>query len=456
MKKYFICLLLCVVLIVFFKIWNVHATFSDENVYFSLAKNVYSNHLPYKNFSFVHPPFQLFTISIFFKIFGPSLLSGKLVAIIFSSLSVLFLFLIGRKIFREDKKALVSSLFFIIFPAFIIFSDQELGVWESIFFFLSGLYCLLDRKYVLSSLLFSISVFYRYLSLLFFPLLVYFSEDRKKFIFFSILFNILIFSILFYFFGYEFIYQSVSYQLFNKLFMQQKLAKDYWRYISLGSFTLSILIASFLVSYENWNKNFLIISFYSISYELLLFLTMKTLAYHYFLYTLPFVALCFSYSFFSAKSLFIRIFLLTTLILSLISASRSIDFYLNKERSKFIEEIANYIASTAHNEKIWGEPTIVSYIAFSRNIQQVSNYNDPFIDYWRYLDEEKVIEVLERERPKFVIDMNSYLMKSSKFSEFIDKYYVLDKTFGEREAKILYFVYKRLYDSVKTTEVIKL
>jgi len=171
---------------------------------------------------------------------------------------------------------------------------------------------------------------------------------------------------------------------------------------------------------------------------------MKTLAYHYFLYTLPFVALCFSYSFFSAKSLFIRIFLLTTLILSLISASRSIDFYLNKERSKFIEEIANYVASNVCNEKIWGEPTIVSYIVFSKNIPQAFNYNDPYIDYWRYLSEEKVIEVLEREKPKFIIDMNSYLMKSRKFSEFINKYYVLDKTFEEREAKIFYFIYKRL------------
>jgi len=444
MKKYFLCLLSCVLLVALFKIWNVHATFSDENVYFSLAKNVYSNYLPYKDFSFVHPPFQLFTISIFFKIFGLSLLSGKLVAIIFSSLSVLFLFLIGRKIFEEDRKALASSLFFIVFPAFIIFSDHELGVWESIFFLLSSLYFLLDKRYVISSLFFSASVFYRYLPILFFPLSAYLSEDRKKFIFFSVLFNVLIFSILFYFFGYEFIYQSIGYQLFNKLFMEQRRIKNYWQYISLGIFTLSILIVSFFVSYKNKDKKLLIISFYSIFYELLLFLTLKTLAYHYFLYTLPFVALCFSYSFLSTKNLFIRIFLLTTLLLSIISNSHSIDFYLNKERSEFIEEITNYIASDVHNEKIWGEPTIVSYVAFSKNIQQVSNYNDPFIDYWRYLSEEKVIEVLEKERPKFIIDMNSYLMRSCKFSEFISKYYVLDKTFGERKAKILYFVYKRL------------
>jgi len=142
--------------------------------------------------------------------------------------------------------------------------------------------------------------------------------------------------------------------------------------------------------------------------------------------------------------LFIRIFLIATLILSITSTSHSIDFYLNKERSKFVEEIANYIASSAYNEKIWGEPTIVSYIVFSRNIQHVSNYNDPFIDYWRYLSEEKVIEVLERERPKFIIDMNSYLMRSRKFSNFISKYYVLDKTFEERMARISYFLYKRL------------
>jgi len=443
--KYLFCLVLSLLLIAFFKIWNVHATFSDENVYFLLARDLSPNHLPYKDFSFVHPPFQLFTISIFFKIFGSSLLSGKLVAIIFSSLSVLFLFLTGRKIFGEDKKAFASSLFFIIFPAFIIFGDQELGVWESIFFLLASFYCLLDKRYLISSLLYSISVFYRYLSILFFPLLLYFSADRKKFIYFSFLFNTLIFFILFYFFGYEFVTQSISYQLFNKLFMKPRGEKDYWQYLSLGIFTLPLLAITSFISYEKRNKKFLIISSYSIFYELSLFLILKTLAYHYFLYTLPFVAFCFSYSFFSKKSLFVRISLLAILVFSLISNFLSIDFYLNKERSKYIEEIANYIASSIGNEKIWGEPSIVSYVVFSRNLRTVNNYCDPFMDYWRYLNEEKVIEVLEKERPKFIIDMNSYLISSPKFSEFIDKYYVLDKTFGERKARIFYFIYKRLY-----------
>jgi len=221
--------------------------------------------------------------------------------------------------------------------------------------------------------------------------------------------------------------------------------KNYWQYLSLGVFTLPILAITSFISYEKRNKKFLIISSYSIFYELLLFLILKTLAYHYFLYTLPFLTLCFSYSFFSKKSLFVRTSLLAVLISSFISNFLSIDFYLNKERSKYIEEIANYITSSVGDEKIWGEPSIVSYIVFSRNLRTVSNYNDPFMDYWRYLNEEKVIEVLEKERPKFIIDMNSYLMSSPKFSEFINNYYMLDKIFEERKSRISYFLYKRIY-----------
>jgi 4-amino-4-deoxy-L-arabinose transferase-like glycosyltransferase len=445
MKKYILILLIILFAIALFKIWNAHPTFSDENVYFLLAKKIYEGYFPYKDFCFVHPPFQLFTLYIFFKIFGVSLTSGKLVSIIFSSLSVFALFLIGKKILRKNEAALVASLFFVFFPSFLIFSDQELGVWESIFFLLLSLLFILENHSLLPAFFFSISIFYRYLSLFFFPLLLYFSNDRKKFLIFSLIFTIVTFSLIFYLFGFNFFYQSIGYQFFNKLFMSHRGNKNYWQYLSLGVFALPILMMSFFTAYEKLDKKILIISLYSIFYELLLTVSLKTISYHYFLYSLPFLSFCFSYTFFTKKSLFVRISLVLLLFLSLLLNFKSIDFYLNKERAKYIEEITDYVSYNINNDKIWGEPSLVSYIAFSKNVSFVSDYLDPYVDYWRYLEEEKVIEVLKREKPKFIIDMNSYLITSPKFAEFINKYYVRDKIFEERKSRIFYSLYKSIY-----------
>jgi hypothetical protein len=221
--------------------------------------------------------------------------------------------------------------------------------------------------------------------------------------------------------------------------------KNYWQYLSLGVFALPILMMSFFTAYEKLDKKILIISLYSIFYELLLTVSLKTISYHYFLYSLPFLSLCFSYTFFTKKSLFVRISLVLLLFLSLFLNFKSIDFYLNKERAKYIEEIADYVFYNVNNDKIWGEPSLVSYIAFSKNVSFVSNYPDPYIDYWRYLEEEKVIEVLKREKPKFIIDMNSYLITSPKFAEFINKYYVVDRIFEEKKSGISYSLYKSIY-----------
>jgi len=227
--------------------------------------------------------------------------------------------------------------------------------------------------------------------------------------------------------------------------MNPKGDKDYWQYLSIGCFTLPILLIAFFISYENRNKELLLISSYSIFYDLTLLILLKTLSYHYFLYTLPFVSLCFSYSFFSKKSLFIRTSLILIIVLSLFFNLSSIDFYLNKDRSKYIEEIASYIASNIENEKIWGEPSIVSYVGFSRNVSVASNYLDPFIDYWRYLNEERIIEFLKKERPRFIIDMNFYLMSSNKLANFVKDYYKEDVIFEERRSGVTYLVYRRIY-----------
>jgi Gpi18-like mannosyltransferase len=446
MKKYSAVLLVLVISIALFKILNSHATFSDENVYFLMSKRVIEGEILYKDFNFVHPPLQIYTIAIFFKLLGISLVSGKLPAIIFSSLSAIMVFIISKKILKDEKKAFLSVIFFILFPYFIIFSDHELGIWESLFFFLVSVYFLLNNNYFASSFFFSISAFYRYLVILYFPLLLMLSKDRKKFFAFSLsLFSIFL-SIFLLLFGVNFSEQSIKYQMFGKLFMETKLKKDYWQYFSFGIFTIPILLVSLLISYEKMNRMFILFSVYPIIYDLLLVFALKTIAYHYFVYSLPFISICFSFSFFSKKSKLVKISLFILLILSIISSIKTMDFYLNKERAKYIEEVADYIASNlSPNDKIFGESTLTDYIAFSRNVSIAGNYLDAYVDYLRYLSEEKVLETLEKEKPKFIIEMNAYLTLYPSFTRYINQNYVLDKIFEEKKSGIIYFIYKRIY-----------
>jgi 4-amino-4-deoxy-L-arabinose transferase-like glycosyltransferase len=446
MKKYFAVLLILVISIAIFKILNSHATFSDENVYFLMSKRVVEGEIPYKDFNFVHPPFQIYTIAIFFKLLGISLVSGKLPAIIFSSLSSIMVFLISKKILKDEKKAFLSTIFFILFPYFIIFSDHELGIWESLSFFLVSVYFLLNKKYFASSLFFSISAFYRYLVIFYFPLLLMLSKDRKKFSILSFSLFFIFLSIFLLSFGANFFEQTIKYQIFGKLFMETKLKKDYWQYFSFGIFTIPILLLSLLISYEKMNRMFILFSVYPIIYDLLLVFALKTIAYHYFVYSLPFVSICFSFSFFSKKSKLLKLSLVIILFLSTISSVKTMDFYLNKERTNYIEEIADYIASNvSSNDKIFGESTLTDYIAFSRNVSVAGNYLDAYVDYLRYLSEEKVLETLEKEKPKFIIEMNAYLTLYPSFARYINQNYVLDKIFEEKKSGIIYFIYKRIY-----------
>jgi len=444
--KYYFLLLLLILIIAVFKILNVHPTFSDENVYFLMAKKVLEGKVPYKDFNFVHPPLQLYAISAFFKIFGISILSGKLLPILFSSFSAILVFEIGRKIFKKEEKAFLATLFFLLFPPFLIYGDQELGIWESIFFMLLSLNFLLSNNYFLSSLFFSFSFFFRYLSILFLPLFLILTENRKKYIFFSFIFLLLGFFLFTTIFGDNFFKQTLKYQIESKLFINTKLKKDYWQYFSFGIFTLTILILTFFISLSKRNNFFFAISFYSLLYEILLVLSLKTIAYHYFLYTIPFVSLCYSYTFFARKGKFSKIFLSLLLILSIVSSISTFDFYFNKERSKYIEEIATYISSKISKEdKIFGESTLTDYIAFSKNVEIANNYLDAYVDYLRYISEDKVLENLEKEKPKYIIEMNAYLTLYPKFAKYINENYVLEKVFEEKKSGIVYFLYKRIY-----------
>jgi 4-amino-4-deoxy-L-arabinose transferase-like glycosyltransferase len=436
-------LIALIVLYFFLKLAIAHPSFSDENVYFLMGKRILEGQMPYKGFNFVHPPFQIYLLAFLFKLFGVSILVGKLLPLIASSLSVYLIYLIGTELYKE-KVGIFSAIIFLLTPIFIAFSDQGYGMWESLLFLLISTFFILKNKIKLSALMFTISIFFRYIAIFYFPFLLIFiylkKRNVKQFLLISLVSASLVFSTLYLVFGYNFIDDTVLYQVYARLYSVQ-LPKMYSQYLDYGFFTLFLCLVSTYVAYIKKDNLLLLLSVYPIVIDLLVLATFKTVIYHYFLLSLPFIMIATTRAFSISKDMVIRLFLITVLFLSFISNFRTIDYYLNPKNSENIQQIKQYIQNhTSKNDNIFGESSITDYISFTTDIPITSNYLDSFLSYMSYISEQKVIGNLENQKPKFIIDMENYYMSNPNFRAYIESKYELRETFSGIPN---YFIYER-------------
>ena len=253
MKKHLrtsiIFILIPLIAIFLVKLYFVHPSFSDENIYYSMGKVIDEGQKPYYDFNYVHPPIQVYILAGAFKLFGTSLAVAKLVPLLASSLCVVMMFLISKKLF-DEKSALVGSLLLIITPVFIAFSDQGYGIWEALMFILISFYLSLKEKYLASGIFFSIALFTRYLSVLFFPLILitlFFQKLRwKKFFIYSAASASALFLFFYLIYGFNFIDQTLLFQIFAKS-NPNILPKLPFQYLEFGFFSIFLALVSLVV-----------------------------------------------------------------------------------------------------------------------------------------------------------------------------------------------------------------
>ncbi|MCM8803608.1 MAG: glycosyltransferase family 39 protein [Candidatus Omnitrophica bacterium] len=409
-----------------------------------MGKNVAKGKIPYKEFSFVHPPIQIYILAFLFKLFGTSLLVAKILPLISSSLVVLLIYLISKELYNQ-RIAILSSLFFLITPTFLAFSDQGYGMWESLLFFLLSIYLLIKNKIQVSALSYIIGVFVRYLTIIYFPfiLILIFLKNRKNLKKFSLYF-VLIFSIFFFsfyvIFGYNFINQTILFQIVSKT-MTTHLQKLTSQYLSIGFFTIFLATISTFVAFEKKHNLTFLFSIYPILADLVILFTFKTIAYHYFLFSVPLVIIATSKVFMFSKDAIVKIFLLIVIVLSIVCNFQTIEFYWNPTYSKNIHYISKYVMNAiSKGDNIFGESSIVDYISFTTGIPITSNYLDSYIAYLEYIDEKKVIQNLEKEKPKFIIDMENYYISNLYFRSYLQEKYTLKLRV---EGIPNYFIYER-------------
>jgi len=419
-------ILIPIVAIFIIKVILVHPSFSDENLYYAMGKIVGQGQRPYDDFNFVHPPLQLYFLAGIFTFLGASLTAAKLLPLFASSASVLLIFLISKRLF-DQKTALASALLFLITPAFLAFSDQGYGMWEAIFFILLSVYICLRGKYAAGSFLFSIAVFTRYLSLLFLPLIILIFINRKikwkPFVMWTAVFICGFFLLFYLAYGYNFVDQTVLFQIFAKRNLNI-LLKLPFQYLGFGFFSIFLAAVSLTVGVMRKDKLVMLLSLYPIAIDAVIFFGFTTIIYHYFLISLAFLFIGLGKSFIASKDKFIQAGIILIILFSIYSNYLTIDYYQNPAYAKHFYDVADFVASrTSPGDKIFGESSITSYIMFTKNISVSSSYLDSFLSYLIYKDEKTVIANLEREKPKIIIDMSNYYETNPVFSQYLSEEY---------------------------------
>src|SRR3972149_4948143 len=155
---------LILLFVVIAKIYFVHPSFSDENLYYAMGKAISEGQKPYVDFNFVHPPLQIYIFAAMFKLFGTSIPVAKVFPMFASALSALLVFFISRTLF-DQRSAFASAILLILTPAFLAFSDQGYGIWEALMFLLLSLYLALQERYAAAGISFAVAIFVRYLAI---------------------------------------------------------------------------------------------------------------------------------------------------------------------------------------------------------------------------------------------------------------------------------------------------
>lgn len=413
---------------IFFKSFFLHPTFSDENFYFNAAKNVAQGKTPYKDFFFAHPPLQIYVLAIFYKIFNSSFVVGKVLTLIFSSLSILLLFLAAKKISNEISAFFVSILF-VASPAWIAFSTISYGMWESMALLLLSFYFLLEEKLILSTTFFVSAFLFRYTTILYLPIFLLILQLRKKkkilsaFLLFFI-FSLAVLIFLFILFGKEYIHQTFLYH-FLKTSFQSKI-----QYFGMGTFFIFLTTISIFVGIKK-DKLLLSLTLPPFLIDMALLLGFKIVFYHYFLLSIPFYLIGFSrvVKFKYPLTVFAT---LALLFISYIYNLPTFDYYLNPIHSKKFNYISNIIErNTNKNDTIFGEPVMTNYVSFVTERKIASDYFDSYIQRLKVEGVEKIVKILEKEKPRIFIEMEGYYSSLPELNFFINSnYYLVEKVEG--------------------------
>jgi 4-amino-4-deoxy-L-arabinose transferase-like glycosyltransferase len=422
-KKIFIFIIL---IFLVFKILLSNPTFSDDSFYFNVAREISNGKLPYIDFFFAHPPLQVYLLAGFFKVFSASYFLGKAYSLLISIFCLFMVYRIAKELY-DKKTAFVASFIFLITPTFIAFSSVGYGMWETALFVLISTYFLVKGKPLLASISFLISILFRYVAIFYLPLLllIFYLKKGKliSFILPFLVFSLISFAILFLLFGKAYFNQTFLYHIFSKVQVARRT-----QYLGIGLFSYFLSVLSAVILYSEKDRIGFSFALVTLVVDPLIMLAFGLTFYHYFLVSLSFCmiavgrVLCLKYSDVRAVILVIFSFFI---LLNL----QTVDFYLNPVHAQNFLAITKLVEeNTLKGEKIFGEPIMTNYVSLVTGREVAGNYFDSYLQHLTFEGTDKVVKKLEADKPKVVIEMESYYLTDSVLRDFILGKYRLVKS----------------------------
>jgi len=123
---------------------NIEHTFNavhdyDEGAYSLAARFITEGYWPYQDFNFAHPPLYELLLAGVYKIFGYSFFYGRYLSVALAIISIVLIYLVGKKIY-SPKVGLVASALFAVSPDMVYFGRRVVQESLGIFLLLAAVY----------------------------------------------------------------------------------------------------------------------------------------------------------------------------------------------------------------------------------------------------------------------------------------------------------------------------
>jgi len=129
---------------------------SDENIYFQMGKLVADGKLPYRDFRFAHPPVKLLPPALLFLFTGFSFTALKLLPVLATNLTALFLFLTLRRSVSAFVAVIGVAVFLFSFPG-LYYTSYYMGTNLTLTFLVISFFFLARRGDFVAGLFFGIA-----------------------------------------------------------------------------------------------------------------------------------------------------------------------------------------------------------------------------------------------------------------------------------------------------------
>jgi len=141
-----------------FKAFSFRPLHGDEYIYFYMSKMIAQGEaLPYRDFFFAHPPFQLLLAAAVFKVLGPTFVVAKLLPIAATVVSGVLVFLVAWRRLGLFEAILAQAAFLLSYNVLRV-SSHYTGGNLTLALLLAGMYLLLVRRDILAAILLALAM----------------------------------------------------------------------------------------------------------------------------------------------------------------------------------------------------------------------------------------------------------------------------------------------------------